>query len=65
MTQINHKDSELFAQLFEQYKEPFARFAYSFVRDMVVAESLFVDALVDFGSDESNCPTTRMSRHIF
>ena len=63
VTQINHKDSELFAQLFEQYKEPFARFAYSFVRDKVVAESLFVDALVDFWQrreqlpDDTNVPS--------
>ena len=48
MANKNFNNSDLFAQLFEQYKEPFARFANSFVRDMVVAESLFVDALVDY-----------------
>ena len=48
MSEIKHTESELFTQLFEQYKEPFARFANSFVRDKVVAESLFVDALVDY-----------------
>ena len=34
MAEIKHNNSELFTRLFEQYKEPFARFAYSFVRDM-------------------------------
>lgn len=48
MKDIKHTDSALFTHLFEEYKEPFARFANSFVRDMVVAESLFVDALVDY-----------------
>ncbi|MBQ9138907.1 MAG: RNA polymerase sigma-70 factor [Alistipes sp.] len=48
MEETTHRDSALFAKLFEQYKEPFTRFANSFVRDTVVAESLFVDALVDY-----------------
>ena len=56
MEEIKYRDSELFARLFEQYKEPFARFAYSFVRDMVVAESLFVDALVDYWQRRDHLP---------
>lgn len=48
MSVNQHTEQSLFAKLFEQYKEPFTRFANSFVRDMVVAESLFVDALVDY-----------------
>ena len=56
MEEIKYRDSELFARLFEQYKEPFARFAYSFVRDMVVAESLFVDALVDYWQRRDQLP---------
>lgn len=56
MKEIKHTDSELFARLFEQYKEPFARFANSFVHDMVVAESLFVDALVDYWQRREQLP---------
>lgn len=56
MAEIKHNNSELFTRLFEQYKEPFARFAYSFVRDMVVAESLFVDALVDYWQRREQLP---------
>ena len=56
MEEIKYRDSEQFARLFEQYKEPFARFAYSFVRDMVVAESLFVDALVDYWQRRDQLP---------
>ena len=48
MEDKKNKDSVLFSELFEQYKEPFTRFANSYVRDMVVAENLFVDALVGY-----------------
>ena len=43
-----NRDCGLFTVLFEQYREPFTRFANSFVRDRAVSENLFVDALVDY-----------------
>lgn len=43
-----NRDHGFFTVLFERYKEPFTRFANSFVRDRAVAENLFVDALVDY-----------------
>lgn len=43
-----NRDHGFFTVLFEEYREPFTRFANSFVRDRAVAENLFVDALVDY-----------------
>lgn len=53
---IKYIDSSEFAKLFEEFKEPFARFAYSFVRDMDVAQSLFVDALIDYWQRRESLP---------
>ena len=56
------RDPGFFTVLFEQYKEPFTRFANSFVRDWAISENLFVDALVDYWqrrdslSEDTNVP---------
>ena len=47
-----NRDCGLFTVLFEQYREPFTRFANSFVRDRAVSENLFVDAL----PEDTNVP---------
>ena len=60
-----NRDCGLFTVLFEQYREPFTRFANSFVRDRAVSENLFVDALVDdTGSGAVRCPKIRTSRPV-
>ena len=65
MKDSKHTDSELFADLFEQYKESFTRFANSFVRDMVVAEGLFVDALADYWQRRDKLPAdTKVPSYI-
>jgi len=51
-----NRDSSLFTVLFEQYREPFTRFADSFVRDRVVSETLFVDALIDYWQRRDTLP---------
>lgn len=62
---VQHIDSQSFAQLFEQFKEPFTRFAYSFVRDMAVAESLFVDSLIEYWQrKESLAEDTKVASYI-
>lgn len=43
-----NREHGFFTVLFEEYREPFTRFANSFVRDRAVAENLFVDALLDY-----------------
>ena len=58
-----NRDCGLFTVLFEQYREPFTRFANSFVRDRAVSENLFVDALVDYWQQARyRCPKVRTSR---
>lgn len=56
MDGAKNRDSGFFTVLFEQYKEPFTRFANSFVRDRVVSENLFVDALVDYWQRRDSLP---------
>ena len=51
-----NRDCGLFTVLFEQYREPFTRFANSFVRDRAVSENLFVDALVDYWQRRGSLP---------
>ena len=51
-----NRDCGLFTVLFEQYREPFTRFANSFVRDRAVPENLFVDALVDYWQRRGSLP---------
>lgn len=45
-----------FPKIYERYKEPFTRFANSFVRDITVAENLFMDAIVDYWSRRNDLP---------
>ncbi len=56
MDGVKNRDSGFFTVLFEQYKEPFTRFANSFVRDRLVSENLFVDALVDYWQRRDSLP---------
>lgn len=42
-TQMSH-----FATLFETYKEPFTMFANSYIRDIVVAEDIYVEAMMQY-----------------
>lgn len=56
MDSAENRDSGRFAELFEQYREPFTRFADSFVRDRVVSENLFVDALIDYWQRRDRLP---------
>lgn len=42
------KQTALFVEVYETYKEPFIKFANSFVRDYTVAENLFADAFMDY-----------------
>ncbi len=56
MSSIDNRDSNGFSKLFEEYKEPFTRFANSYVRDIVVAESLFVDSLVEYWQRRTTLP---------
>ena len=48
MDGTENRDSGRFTSLYERYREPFTRFANSFVRDAVVSENLFVDAVIDY-----------------
>lgn len=48
MDGTENRDSGRFTTLYEQYKDPFTRFANSFVRDAAVSENLFVDAMIDY-----------------
>ena len=42
------RQTALFVEVYETYKEPFIKFANSFVRDYAVAENLFADAFMDY-----------------
>lgn len=45
----NHKtETTLFTSLFNRYKEPFILFANSYVKDLVVAEDIYMEAMIDF-----------------
>ena len=48
MDGTENRDSGQFASLYERYRDPFTRFANSFVRDVAVSENLFVDAMIDY-----------------
>lgn len=41
-------DIKLFSTLFEQYKEPFILFANSYIRDRIVAEDIYVEAMMQY-----------------
>lgn len=45
-----------FSKIYERYKEPFIRFAISFVRDSLAAENLFTDAIVDYWTHRQDLP---------
>ena len=42
------RQTALFVEAYETYKEPFIKFANSFVRDYAVAENLFADSFMDY-----------------
>lgn len=50
------KQTALFVKTYETYKEPFIKFANSFVRDYMVAEDLFADAFVEYWSRKDSLP---------
>lgn len=49
-------ESKLFASLFEQYKEPFTMFAYSYIRDMAAAEDIYIDAMMQYWEKRGEIP---------
>jgi RNA polymerase sigma-70 factor (ECF subfamily) len=48
--------SLIFEELFNQYKEPFTKFADSYVRDKVIAENIFVDAWIECWQKRETLP---------
>lgn len=48
--------AEKFTELFEQYREPYIRFANSFVRDIQIAENLYADTFADFWTRKDILP---------
>ncbi|MDR0750141.1 MAG: RNA polymerase sigma-70 factor [Tannerellaceae bacterium] len=45
----DYKDkTAFFTSLFNHYKEPFISFAYSYVRDIHIAEDLYMESMMDF-----------------
>lgn len=56
VNQVLTKHTALFVKTYETYKEPFIKFANSFVRDYMVAEDLFADAFVDYWSRRDSLP---------
>ena len=51
------RQTALFVEVYETYKEPFIKFANSFVRDYSVAENLFADAFMDYWVRRDTLPT--------
>ena len=50
------KQTALFVEVYETYREPFIKFANSFVRDYAVAENLFADAFMDYWVRKDTLP---------
>ena len=42
------KETNSFSALFEQYKEPFILFANSYLHELVVAEDIFIEAMMQY-----------------
>ena len=51
------KGTDYFASLFEQYKEPFILFANSYLRDRVVAEDIFIEAMMQYWEKRQELPS--------
>lgn len=51
------KQTALFVEVYETYREPFIKFANSFVRDYAVAENLFADAFMDYWVRKDTLPS--------
>lgn len=49
-------DSYLFEKLFNQYRESFILFANSYIRDMIAAEDIYVEAMMNYWEKRSNLP---------
>jgi RNA polymerase sigma-70 factor (ECF subfamily) len=50
------KGTDYFSSLFEQYKEPFILFANSYLRDRVVAEDIFIEAMMQYWEKRQELP---------
>ncbi|SEG19393.1 RNA polymerase sigma-70 factor [Parabacteroides chinchillae] len=50
-------DMRLFSILFEKYKEPFTLFANSYIRDRVVSEDIYVEAMMHYWEKRHELPS--------
>lgn len=49
-------DIKQFEKLFEQYKESFTMFANSYVRDLIVAEDIYVESMMQYWEKHTELP---------
>lgn len=49
-------ETRQFTTLFEQYKEPFTLFAYSYIRDRAAAEDIYVEAMMLYWEKRQELP---------
>lgn len=63
--QIPNRDTESFNRLFRKHKDSFTQFAKSYVRDVMAAEDIYMESMLQYWEKMSNLPAdTNVAAYI-